>query len=177
MDLSTIRQLKIEYIKTPIAFRPIDEWLIAHIFQIQEYALPLNPFKPKLILDCGANVGFSAVYFANRYPEAKIIAVEPEADNFKMLNYNTALYDNITLVNSALWYKETHIKVTGGTGAGASIKEVSSNDSQLLKTTTIPRLLTDSGFDEIDLLKVDIEGAEKEDRPERSLPLRQRQEV
>ena len=161
MDLSEIKQVKIDYIKTPIAFRPVDEWLIAHIFQVQEYALPLNPFKPKFILDCGANVGFSTVYFANKYPESTIVAVEPEKENFKLLTYNTILYDNVNCINSALLNEEKYIKSVG-TGAGSSIKEITSNEPKTLKTTTISKLLADFGFDEIDLLKMDIEGSEKE---------------
>lgn len=43
-----------------------------------------------LIVDCGANLGASPVWFASRYPKAGILAVEPEADNFALLETNVA---------------------------------------------------------------------------------------
>ena len=160
--------VKISGIPIPLACRTntySDKWLIGTIFQDEEYNLPLNNFNPKFILDCGANVGYASVYFTNKYPEAKIISVEPEHSNFKMLQYNTLFYDNIKCINSALWNRETYIKVlpdAPGHTAGFTTVETSENDPEALKTTTISKLLKESNFDEIDLLKMDIEGAEKE---------------
>ncbi len=153
-------------IKVPIAVRPktSDEPLLQSIFGNQEYALPIKEFKPKFIVDCGANVGYASIYFANQYPEAKIIAVEPELLNYKMLTFNTHFYDNIRCVRSAMWDKETFIEVKDvGLGAwGFMTFETTAENPNALQTTTVSRLLSDSGFDEIDLLKVDVEGAEKE---------------
>ena len=97
----------------PFFFRPIveDVAIIESIFGSQEYQLPLNNFQPKLILDCGGNIGCAAVYFANKYPTAQIYSVEPEKENFTLLKYNTALYNNVHWINSALWDKETFIRV------------------------------------------------------------------
>lgn len=134
------------------------------IFQFREYALPINNFFPKLILDCGGNIGCAAVFFANVYPNSKIYSIEPEKNNFKLLWYNTSQYKNITPINSALWDKETFIRVEDrGYGTwGFMTFETDENDPAAFKTVTIAKLLKESGFDEIDLLKVDIEGAEKE---------------
>ena len=156
--------VSIPNISTPFAFRPIDTWLLQTIFQKEEYRLPeIKNFAPKLILDCGGNIGCSAVYFANKYPDAQIYSVEPERDNFQLLTFNTAFYENIHPLKSALWDKETFLNVSGE-AAGAMVKptDTENNDSALVKTTTVAKLLADSGFDEIDWLKVDIEGAEKE---------------
>lgn len=167
-DNSLFNMAKIKGIPIPLACRTTtysDKWLLGTIFQDEEYNLPLQNFNPELILDCGANVGYASVYFTNKYPNAKIIAVEPERSNFKMLQYNTLFYDNITPVNSALWSSETYVKIlpdAPGHTAGFTTIQTTADDPEALKTTTIARLLADSGFDEIDLLKVDIEGAEKE---------------
>lgn len=153
-------------LKYPLACRPYqdDPILLRNIFEGEEYRLPIKNFDPKLIIDCGANVGYSAVYFANQYPDAKIIAVEPEYVNFKMLEGNATFYEQITCIHSAIWNKEAYIKVIDdyNSTAGFMTVETSADDPQALKATSIGRLLEGSGFDRIDLLKIDIEGAEKE---------------
>ena len=117
-----------------------------------------------MILDCGGNIGCSAVFFANVYPNAQIYSVEPEIRNFKMLTYNTIFYDKVHPINAALWDKETFIKIADENADtnGYMTIETTADDSDALKTTTVSKLLAESGFDEIDLLKIDIEGAEKE---------------
>ena len=157
----------ISNMKVPLAFRPntSDKWLINKIFNEHEYNFSIENFNPKLILDCGANVGYSTAYFANKYPQAKIIAVEPEPLNFKMLTYNTHFFDNVTCINSAIWYDESYIKILPdmpGNTLAFMTEDTTADDPEALKTTTISKLLNDSGFDEIDLLKLDIEGAERE---------------
>lgn len=154
----------IDGIQTPFAYRHEDKPIVDSIFGTQEYMLPIENFQPKLILDCGGNIGCAAVYFANKYPDAQIYSVEPEKDNFKLLKFNTAFYDNVHPIKSALWDKETCIRVEDkGFGvAGFMTFETTADDSDAFKTTTVGKLLAESGFDEIDLLKVDIEGAEKE---------------
>ncbi len=158
-------------IKTAFARRPIKEdmsvvkSILSKGLDKGEYRLPkIKNYKPKLILDCGGNIGCAAVYFANKYPDAQIYSVEPEADNFKLLQYNTAFYGNVHLIQSALWDKETFIRVEDrGFGTwGFMTFETTADDVNALKTTTVGKILADSGFDEIDLLKIDIEGAEKE---------------
>ena len=157
---------RIDGVPTPIICRPIKEdiTVIRSILLGQEYLLPIENFQPKLILDCGGNIGCAAVYFANKYPAAQIYSVEPEQDNFKLLQYNTAFYDNVHPIKSALWDKETFIRVEDrGYGTwGFMTFETTADDPAAFRTTTVAKILADSGFDEIDLLKIDIEGAEKE---------------
>ena len=154
-------------LKTPFAIRPnvqADIAIAQSIFQFQEYALGIKDFQPKLILDCGGNIGCSAVYFANVYKNAQIYSIEPEINHFQLLKFNTCLYKNIHCIDSALWDKETFIKVEdkGFGDLGWMTFETTADDPAAIKTVTVSKLLKDSGFEEIDLLKVDIEGAEKE---------------
>ena len=152
-------------IETPFAYRKNDKPIVDSIFEKKEYLLTgLKDFEPKLILDCGDNIGCAAVYFANKYPSAQIYSVEPEKNNFKLLTFNTAFYEKVHPIKSALWDKETFIRVEDkGYGlAGYMTSETTADDPDALKTVTINKLFAESGFDEIDWLKVDIEGAEKE---------------
>lgn len=161
-----IQFINLKGITVPFAFRPdsTDIYVMQQIFQNGEYILPIKNFQPRLILDCGGNIGCSAVFFTNIYPDAQIYAVEPDRMNFKILTYNTLFYDNVHPINAALWDKETFICVKDvGLGEwGYMTIETTANDSQALKTTTVSKILAESSFDEIDLLKIDIEGAEKE---------------
>src|SRR5262245_15773023 len=47
----------------------------------EEYAPLKGLGEPRLILDCGANVGYTSVYLLNHYPHARLIAIEPDAGN------------------------------------------------------------------------------------------------
>ncbi len=145
----------------------MDFGIIQSVFAGQEYLLPINDFKPKLILDCGANIGTSAVYFANKYPEAQIYSVEPARDNFQLLQFNTVFYENVHAIHSALWGKETLVDVKfsemyPNSPLAFMVHETAKNEPNALKTTTVGKIFKESGFDEIDWLKMDIEGAEKE---------------
>ena len=162
---SGIKVTLVKGVQTPFAYRDADKPIVDSIFQAQEYHLPpIKDFQPKLILDCGGNIGCAAVYFANKYPSAQIYSVEPENNNFQFLTFNTAFYDNVQPLKSALWDKETFIRVEDkGFGiAGFMTFETTPEDKNALKTTTIKKLLAESGFEGIDILKLDIEGAEKE---------------
>ncbi len=150
--------------KTPFAYREVDKPIVDDIFVNEPYKLNLPDFQPKLILDCGGNIGCAAVYFADKYPDAQIYSIEPQKHNFKILQYNTLFYDNVHPINSALWGKETFIRVEDkGYGvAGYMTVETTEDAPEAFKTVTVSKILRDSGFEEIDLMKVDIEGAEKE---------------
>jgi hypothetical protein len=53
------------------------------------------------VVDCGANVGCSVIWFANEYPGAEIVAVEPDLANFELLNQNVADLDNVRTIRAA----------------------------------------------------------------------------
>jgi FkbM family methyltransferase len=133
------------------------------IFVRGNYRLPVD-IKPKLIIDGGAYVGFSSIYFSLKYPQAKIIAVEPEGSNFEILEKNTRNFPNIRRIKAGLWYKNAPLRVRDvGLGHwGFRTEEIEESKDSGLQGITVSSLLEDSGFDRIDVLKLDIEGAEKE---------------
>lgn len=117
------------------------------------------------ILDCGANVGYASIYLLNKYPHARLIAVEPDEGNFQFCRKNIAHYaDRVTLIRSGIWSHETGLIVCqAGDGREWSIqvRESQANEKPDLLATDINNLLQQSGFSSIDLLKMDVEGAEK----------------
>jgi len=125
---------------------------------------------PQVIVDAGAHIGFAAVYFANRFPDARIFAIEPEAKNFEMLRKNVAPYPNVIAIHAALWDREGDLGVIDrGTGTwGFMTRERADGDNRTaafrhtIHATTVEAIMRDHHLDSIDILKIDIEGAEKE---------------
>lgn len=125
--------------------------------------------KKPLIIDCGANIGASVLWFSARYPEAHIIAVEPAPDNFTMLQTNCAGVD-ADLKNAGIGPVQGNAHLTdAGWGTMAyrtSYESVAPPDPSLdassIAMVTIASLLQskpDSKYIPF-LLKIDIEGGE-----------------
>lgn len=162
MKFNTSGKLKIPNVKHPIHFKPksIDVYTIIEIFGLDCYNLSLN-FTPRLIIDAGANIGLASVYLANKYPEAKIIAIEPESNNYKQLLDNIKPYKNIKSLQSAIWNKScfVEIKDNGFGTRGFMIEESTEDNPNSFKAISIDDLIEDN--QNIDILKIDIEGGEK----------------
>lgn len=148
-------------VKVRLGSKDID--IFNQIFIRKDYRLNL-PFEPHFIIDCGANVGYSAVFFSNAYPEAKIVAVEPEEKNFEILSENVKSYSNVVPLRSGIWNKEAYLKVVDpGVGNwGFQIIEVDPEDKPNVPAFTIHKIMEIHNMKEIDILKIDIEGSEKE---------------
>lgn len=119
--------------------------------------------NPKLIVDGGANVGCASVFFANKYPAAHIVAVEPEETNFEVLRKNTSSYVNISRIRSGIWNRKTLLQIENPRDEkwGFRVRESESPEGSF-EALTIDDILGSSDAQSIDILKLDIEGAEKE---------------
>jgi FkbM family methyltransferase len=136
-----------------------DVSLFRDILLNKEYEWEL-PKVPGVIVDAGANVGFSSIYYANRYPQAKVVCVEPESSNAMMLRKNMAYYPNSLVVEAALWSENGPVSlVDPGLGAWGFRTVPGASHVQGI---TVDRLMDQCGIRYIDLLKIDIEGAEAE---------------
>lgn len=139
------------------------------IFIKKEYNFNLEKL-PNTIIDAGANIGLASIYFAKKYPTSKIIAIEPEKNNFNLLIKNTTPYANIIPLRAALWHKKKEIKIIdpglGNWGFMTEGKESLRNTEhpffQTVNAITLENIIEDFNLNEIDILKIDIEGAEKE---------------
>jgi FkbM family methyltransferase len=132
----------------------------------QEYGFAL-PFPPRVIVDAGANIGLSAVTFSMLYPDAKIFAIEADRENYEILCLNAAMYPAITPIHAALWHEDTQLSVVdAGTGAwGMQVSPQaakSGTTSNAVRAISLGTLCKDFKLTRVDLLKVDIEGAEWE---------------
>jgi FkbM family methyltransferase len=130
-------------------------------FEKQYYLETISIPDARYIIDAGANIGLASIYFANQYPEANIISIEPQTDNFCLLQKNTGSYKNISCVNAALWHKEEFISIVNPDSLSASFM-VEATAKAETKAVTINSILEQFNWNRIDILKIDIEGAEKE---------------
>jgi FkbM family methyltransferase len=132
------------------------------IFQSKSYDPGLPEFSPKTIVDAGANIGMSSILFALKYPTARIIAIEPEASNFAALLRNTAPYTTITPIRAALWRSDGEVTLGPSNAHPKDAFRVEENGQQRVRAMTMDSVMREAGIDSVDLLKMDIEGAEKE---------------
>jgi len=153
---------------------------LEQVFINEEYRLPVeaNPafaVRPRFIIDAGANIGMATLYFTNAFPEAMITAIEPEASNFALLQANCHGLGRVRLKHAALWPCAAALRLDNPSGGQWSFVVTPADEATTtVPAITIPGLLAESGLDRIDLLKLDIEGAERElfnDSCEEWLPL------
>ena len=137
-----------------------DPSVFAQCLVVQEFDLAPIP-DARLIVDGGAYVGYSSLFFANRFPGAQVIAVEPEPSNYRVLVRNTAHVGGILPVCAALWPARGRISIDnpGEEEWGFRVREGGPDG---IPAVTIPDLMNQVGMDRIDILKLNIEGAEKE---------------
>jgi FkbM family methyltransferase len=168
MKIGMTRAIKMPNILYPIALRSRTSDLptFDQVFLGLEYNIDFT-FQIERVIDAGGNIGLAAIYFANKYPNAKITSVEPEKDNFKMCVKNTKNYNNITPVQKALSNsngEELYIKDSGlGSWAFTTVsKREGIPESNKVLTINIEEILNQNNWDIVDIVKIDIEGAEKE---------------
>lgn len=119
---------------------------------------------PSVIIDGGAHIGFAAIQFAVQFPEATVLAVEPDAENQVLLASNCEQYANIEIVKGAIWNEQT----TGVIGNPDSdywarhfSPDASAPNAVTVTARTIDSILAERGLTSADIVKLDIEGAER----------------
>lgn len=150
-------------VEHPLYARPGTSDLAAFhaIFGRRQQAVDLG-FAPRLIVDLGANVGYASVDLALRYPEASVLAVEPEPSNVALLRRNVKGLP-IEVVEAAVWPRPGILELEEAEigHVGFRVHETASPRGGV-QAVTVPELMERFGADTIDLLKVDIEGSELE---------------
>lgn len=112
--------------------------------------------KAPRILDCGANTGLATLYFKKNFPHAEITAFEPDPKIAGYLRENLKLggINDVDVVEAAVWKNDGEMKFQPDGADGGSL--VASGEGIPVKTVDILKWM----HQPIDLLKMDIEGAE-----------------
>ncbi|MDB5449378.1 MAG: hypothetical protein JWQ46_434 [Phenylobacterium sp.] len=136
----------------------------------REYESPHMPSYATTVVDLGANIGLSAIFFANKYPGATIFAVEPDGSNFDLLARNvSALGSRIECLNAAIWIHDGAIALESEDEQqrpleawGVRVATHPAAPGQGVASIRMDTALQGWNLTSVDLLKVDIEGAELE---------------
>jgi FkbM family methyltransferase len=148
-----------------------DWWTFEEIVQEQVYKNILSHLSHcETIIDLGANIGLATLYFASQYSASQLFAVEPNPANYALLNVNLqALVDSgrCQTLNAAIWQQEMLLVANPLPSPNRyncfSVREPLSGEPcsiPLIKGMPIESVISASGFSTVDILKVDIEGAE-----------------
>jgi FkbM family methyltransferase len=139
-------------------------FLIKEIFVGKEYDFQSAHSTP-VILDCGSNIGMSIIYFKMNFPNSRIIGFEASPCIFEILrqNINNNKISDVSLYNVALFNPETELPfyVHEEKPQIATIKSIDQSEKKVfVKTALLSEIFKQEGH--IDLVKIDIEGAEWE---------------
>lgn len=153
-----------------------DIFVYEQIFNKEEYYAVIekyqnnfdNPINP-VIIDVGSNIGLSVLYFKKWFPSSIIFAIEPFYENYRLLRINLHLskIKDVNSISKALWYKNTSCifvrDFRGGLDWAVRVEEDNKGEIRTITLQEIMFLLKKS-FNQtiIDILKIDIEGSEKE---------------
>jgi FkbM family methyltransferase len=122
---------------------------------------------PELIFDLGANVGYASAVFLSLFPRAFVLAVEPDPANLELCRRNLAPYgDRARLVEGAAWHTSGQLFLSKGTfGDGrewaTEVRPAGSGESATVTAWDVPSLLRMCPRNQVDIMKIDIEGSER----------------
>jgi FkbM family methyltransferase len=160
----TLVELPIPGAKVLVRAGTHDIDIFEQIFLMRDCAAP-STIHPELIIDGGAHIGCSAIWFALAFPNARIIAVEADKNNYDLLKRNVSAFKNITCVHGAIWGASGPVAIANPDQDpwGFTVRSVTdTSQASAIMGITIGDLLASSGENRIGLLKLDIEGAERE---------------
>ncbi len=162
-NLGRIKNVKLPNIKHSFSLRrrTSDIPTFYQVFINNEYDVAL-PENVKTIIDGGANIGLFSIKMKNLYPNATIICVEPDPENYQLLKQNVSKYDNVFCENYGIWNADTRLKVYDKfhIGKWGMVVEESITEGTV-NAISIDSLLRKYGIDQVDILKLDIETSEK----------------
>lgn len=163
-------------IRPPVLDHPVsvrmfphsDDYVFDQVFIAREHE-PLREIEePRIILDLGANVGYTSALFASRFPRARILAVEPDPGNFRLCTDNLRPYGSrVQTLLGAVWGCNARLSLARGLfGDGRDwairVQEPVNPGDAEVDAWDMPALLDLTGEEVVDLVKIDIEGSESE---------------
>ncbi len=147
-----------------VAYNPYELRLMFSEIFIEECYFFRTKNEAPLIVDCGGNIGIATLYFKKLYPLAEVIVFEPEPNSFALLQRNITMNNlaHLQTINRALADKKGlcffNDQYEGSTGAHLIFKEGAVKNSKTIPVVT--DVLSAYITKPVDLLKIDVEGAE-----------------
>jgi|GEM_PF-3037851 len=139
-----------------------DAKVVLQVYRDHEIRPPV-PVEAATVLDAGANIGITAGYFLDRFPQARLVAVEPDADNLRALRANLADdAGRVTIVEGGLWDEPGPLRIANPDSESwaRQVESAGPDAGDTIDAYTLDGLLERIGADRFDIIKIDIESAE-----------------
>ena len=128
-------------------------------FTENRYQFLSNSPSP-LVIDCGAHVGIGVLYWKTLYPGSRVIAFEPDPCIFQALKANCSELDDVTLHNAAIWTSSGSVRFSAVGSVWGHLTSLTGQREDVSEIDVPSFRLRDLLMEQVDLLKLDIEGAE-----------------
>jgi len=142
-----------------------DPWVLWDVCVHEFQQPPKLGRDPQTIVDLGANVGYTAVWYAAKYPQARVLAVEMDAGNFELAQRNVKRFgQRCEVVHAAVWNEDGEIEYGGGEEQGFRVCALNRVDTvsehRRVSSRSLNSLFKEYALERVDYLTMDIEGAE-----------------
>ena len=124
----------------------------------ERYRSILDGDRVPVIIDAGANVGAASLWFARAFPEAQVVAIEPDPENARLLRLNVACEGRILVLEAAIAGESGRVSLAGN-GLSWAVQTIRSDDGEL-PAVTMEQALASVQNGELFIAKIDIEGFE-----------------
>ncbi|WP_017653948.1 FkbM family methyltransferase [Fortiea contorta] len=143
-----------------------DLFVLYEIFLDGCYHIPKSWLQEATcIVDLGANVGITSLFFTTYFPQAKYVLVEPSTSNFSVLKRNVSWLEQCNqaqVIEGAVSNFSGELKFCNSPWSWGGYLDNNSSEETIVRSYTMTEIMQLSGLNTIDILKVDIEGAEKQ---------------
>lgn len=143
---------KVAFTDGPTFLMSVDELFINEFYKFRT-----DRDHPKII-DCGSYIGTSILYFKVNYPNASVTGFEPDEKNFSILksNLDNWNFSDTNVINAAIWVNNEGVSFNAVGNMSSKIETGIGNNKTIIRSVRLKDLLNE----DIDFLKIDIEGAE-----------------
>jgi FkbM family methyltransferase len=140
-----------------------DTGVLSHFFY-PGFRIRDTPEHPvRFIIDAGANIGDETLRFRHFHSEAFIVALEPEEGNHRMLLRNIGQDERVAVIQAGLWSHQCSLSVVAGEqnhNEAFQVREAAASETGTISAVSVRSLMDRFGYADVDILKMDIEGAE-----------------
>ena len=126
----------------------------------QRYQATLERGGKPVILDAGAHIGVSVLWWRHLFPEAWIVAIEPSLANLAVLKRNVAQLKDVIVLHAALSAEAGSLKIANKVAGGSAVRVKAEGTGEDVPAITVAQVLEQAEAEEILLAKIDIEGGE-----------------
>lgn len=142
-------------------WKVIEETWTENVYRIHQWQFA----EDAVFVDIGANVGSVSLFVDNfnkdREDKIRVFAIEPEPHNLSLLqkNIKNNPVENVTVINKAIWHQNKEVLITNR-GGNSSIFEIEGVEQTKVQAITLEKLFRENNIKHVDVMKIDIEGAE-----------------